>query len=457
MSNQGQISSVELTLDAKVDSAPRAPDATEVRPDREAGLGKYTWYVIGLLTFVSVVSYVDRMALAALAPSIKTDLNLSDSQLGLLTGLAFSLFYAICGIPIARWADRGVRRDILSIALVTWSVMTALSGAAMHFWHLFLARVGIGAGEAGCLPPAQSIICDYVPVRRRAGIFAIHNVGNYVGMLLGLTLAGWLGEVIGWRMTFLVLGVPGIALAIVLRLTLKEPMRGAFDANDVGQAPRPPFAVVLAALKVCRTYRLLLSFYALNGFVQYGLIQWWPSFYKRTFELGMSSIGLSLGLAIGGSAAAGSLTGGWIASKVSRRDPRLPLIVGAAITLLAVPTTLASIFTPSINISIGFVALSAFFWSVSNGPVIATAASVVTPNMRATSSSLLIFAASVLGFGLGPLCVGILSDLLTPSLGREGLRYAFLAPICLLPAMAYVLYAAAQSAPADLAGRGNER
>jgi predicted MFS family arabinose efflux permease len=442
-------------MDAKVDDASQTLPASGLAPIREGTqLSRYTAYVIALLTVVSVVSYVDRMALAALAPSIKTDLNLSDSQLGLLTGLAFSLFYAMCGIPIARWADRGVRRDILSIALVVWSAMTALSGSAQHFWHLFLARVGIGAGEAGCLPPAQSIICDYVPLKRRAGVFAIHNTGNYVGMMLGLILASWLGEILGWRWTFVALGLPGIALAIVLRLTLIEPKRGTFDAGGAGQAVRVPFATVLTALKACRTYRFLLLFYVLNGFVQYGLIQWWPSFYIRTFELRMSSLGLLLGIAIGGSAAAGSLTGGWIASRVSARDPRLPLIIGAAITLLAIPTTLASLFAPSVYVSIGFVSLSAFFWSVSNGPVIATAASVVAPNMRATSSSLLIFAASVLGFGLGPLCVGLLSDFLFPSLGREALRYALLAPICFLPAMAYVIYAAARSAPSDLAHPG---
>src|SRR5262245_50281201 len=212
-------------------------------------LSGYTWYVIGLLTIVSVFSYVDRMALAALAPAIQRQMNLPDSNLGLPTWLAFSLFYAVCGIPIARWADRGVRRNVLAIALSTWSVMTALSGAALHFWHLFLARVGIGAGEAGCLPPAQSIICDYVPPRRRAGVFAVHSIGNYAGMMLGLIFAGWLGDLIGWRMTFLALGLPGIVLALILRFTLREPRRGALDPPPAAVAPRPSFVEVLATLR----------------------------------------------------------------------------------------------------------------------------------------------------------------------------------------------------------------
>jgi predicted MFS family arabinose efflux permease len=390
------------------------------------------------------------MALAALAPLIQRDLHLSDTQLGLLTGFAFSLFYAVCGIPIARWADRGIRRNIIGLALMTWSVMTALSGAAQNFWHLFVARVGIGAGEAGCLPPAQSIICDYVPVERRAGVFSVHNVGNYAGMMVGLALAGWLGETLGWRWTFLALGLPGIALAVIVRLSLREPARGSFDVEH-GSTPSPTSLVdTVAVLWRCKTYRLLLLFYVLNGFVQYGLIQWWPSFYSRVFGLNMSSIGLYLGLTIGGGAALGSLTGGWIAQSAARRDVRLPLKIGGAITCLAIPTALGSLFIPSVAGSIVLVALTAFFWSVSNGPVIATAVSVIAPTMRATSSSLIIFSTAVFGFGMGPLCVGLLSDALAPSLGSEALRYAFLLPIGMLPAMAVVLYAAAHSSRDDL-------
>jgi predicted MFS family arabinose efflux permease len=415
-------------------------------------LGRYTWYVIGLLTVVNMFSYVDRMALAAMAPIVKKDLNLSDAQLGLLTGLAFSLFYALGGIPIARWADRGLRRNILSLALMTWSVMTAVSGAAQQFWHLFLARMGIGAGEAGCLPPAQSIICDYVPVRRRAGIFAIHQLGNYVGMMLGLALAGWLGEVIGWRLTFVALGAPGAVLAIVLRLTLKEPRRGIMDAKNGDTDPTPTLTGVFGALRGCRTYILLLLFYVVNGFVLHGLIQWWPSLYSRIYAMSMSSIGLYLGVAIGASAAIGSLIGGLMASKVSDRGTAVPLAISAAATLLAIPTAVASLFAPSVQASIGCVAASALFWSVSNGPVIATAASVVTPTMRATSSSFLIFSASI-GFGLGPLCVGVLSDFLSAPLGNDALRYALLAPICLFPSIAYVLYTASRSVHVDMDAR----
>lgn len=416
---------------------------------------RYVWYVVVLLTVVNVFSYMDRMALAVLAPYIKAELQLSDAQLGLLTGFAFSLFYAICGMPIARWADRGVRRNIIALALGTWSMMTALSGSAQTFWYLFAARIGIGAGEAGCLPPAQSLICDYVPVRRRSGVFAVHNFGNYAGLMMGLVLAGWLGEKIGWRWTFLALGAPGIVLALIVRFTLREPPRGCLDAAiDSRNNPSLSFAQTVVVLWRCRTYRWLTLLYVLNGFVQYGLNQWWPSFYTRIFGLSLSSIGVSLGLSIGLGSGVGLLIGGLLANKVAERDIKLPLIIGAAANFLALPMALGSLFISSATGSMALVCLTALFWSVSNGPVVATITSVVISTMRATAGAITIFLASVLGFGLGPFCVGLLSDLLTPSLGVEALRYALLVPVGFLPLMGVAVYAAAQTLPGDLRAVG---
>lgn len=409
----------------------------------------YVWYVIVLLTVVNVFSYMDRMALSVLAPSIKADLQLSDAQLGLLTGLAFSLFYAICGIPIARWADRGVRSNLIALALTTWSVMTALAGAAQSFAHLFVTRVGVGAGEAGCNPAAQSVLCDYTPLQRRAGVFAVHNFGNYAGMMAGMVFAGWLGQMIGWRWTFVALGVPGIALAVIVKLTLREPVRGTFDARNHVQN-EVTLTEVLAVLARLRTYQLLTAFYVLNGFVQYGLNQWWPSFYTRLGELSLSAAGIYLGLAIGLGSAVGSLLGGVLSNKVAQKDLRWPLIGGAGATLAAMPFALGSLFASSPVISILLVSLTALAWSVCNGPVIATINSVVPNRMRATAASLTIFSASLLGFGLGPFCVGVLSDLLLPTLGAQSLRYALLAPVALIPFMALVLNAAARALPRDL-------
>ena len=412
----------------------------------------YVWYVIFLLTLVNVFNYMDRMALAVLAPAIKQDLQLSDAQLGLLVGLAFSLFYAMCGIPIARWADRGVRRNIIAMALATWSVMTALSGTAQSFWHLFLARLGVGAGEAGCLPPAWSILCDHVPLKRRPPVFALHGFGLYAGMMIGMVLAGGLGQTIGWRWTFVVLGLPGVAIALVVRFTLREPVRGALDGGATNEVS--PFGKTLAALWQSKTYRALIALYVTNGFVQYGLHQWWPSFFARVHELSLSSIGISLGMAAGAGSGVGILLGGMVASKLTDKHISLPLIVGVVATALAFPSALASLFVSSPCVSIFFVLLTSVLWGVSNGPVAAALNSVVLPHRRATASALTVVFASVFGFALGPFCVGVLSDTLTPSFGAESLRYALLGPVCVIPVVALALYQIANRMPEDLAAVG---
>ena len=430
-------------------NAQEMPNA-RLQPEYSA---RYVRYVIVLLALVNVFSYVDRMALAVLAPLIKVDLRLSDTQVGLLVGFSFSLFYAICGIPIARWADRGVRRNIIAIALATWSVMTGLSGAAQNFWHLFVARVGVGAGEAGGYSPGSSIICDYVPLRQRSGAFAIFTFGSYAGMMLGLAIGGSLGESIGWRWTFLAFGLPGIALAMIVRLTLREPVRGLLDAGK-SDLQRLSLSATLRVLWRCRTYRSVVLFLIANGFVQYGLNQWWPSLYARVFGLNLASVGVYLGIAIGVGSAMGLLIGGLLANKAAQRYVRLPLMISAASTLLAVPAAAATLFMPSPLGSILFVWLAALLWCVSNGPALATQASVVTSQMRATAISIAVFLTSVFGFGLGPFCVGLLSDKLAPALGVEALRYAMLLPVCLLPVMAIALYAAGKALPNDLRAVG---
>lgn len=414
---------------------------------------RYVWWVIFLLTAVNACNYMDRMALSVLLPLIKSDLHLSDGQLGLLVGLAFSVFYAICGLPIARWADRGTRRDIIALALVVWSAMTALSGAAQNYWHLFLARVGVGAGEAGCLPPAQSLLCDYVPLSRRSGVFAIHNFGLIAGMMLGMALAGFLGSQIGWRWTFAALGLPGILLALLVRFGLREPVRERLNPA-VAEPSQPSFGDTVAELARCRTYRLLMVFLVLNGLVQYGSNQWWPSFYARTFELDLSAVGAYLGTAIAAGAGIGLLIGGTLANKVAQRDVRLPLLVGAAASGLSFPAALGALFVPSLQGSILLIALTSAFWSVATGPVIAAVYSVSLPVMRATAGAITIFFTSVIGFGMGPWFVGLLSDILQPTFGVQSLRYALCAPACLVPLVGWALWSAAKQLPNDLSPRG---
>jgi predicted MFS family arabinose efflux permease len=410
----------------------------------------YVRYVIVLLTVVNVFNYMDRMALAVLAPSIKRELALTDAQLGLLSGLAFSLFYAICGIPIARWADRGIRRDLIALALGTWSFMTMLSGAAQNYWHLLLARMGVGSGEAGCVPAAQSLLCDYVPFERRPGVLAFHNSGLVAGAVIGMALAGWLGDIIGWRWTFVLLGAPGIALAVVVKLTVREPLRGRFDSRKEDPTGATSLLKTLAATWRCRTYRLLVVYSVLLGFTQYGLVQWLPSMYSRSFALEMSSVGLYLGIAMGVGSGIGLLIGGLLGNRAARRDVRRPLIIGGVAMVLALPAIVGSLLVASGPLSMVLVTLAVLLWSITTGPILAALYSVIAPRMRATAGAALMFFTSAIGFGLGPLCAGLLSDWLTPLYGIDALRYALLAPASLLPLSALALFVAARSLPDDL-------
>lgn len=414
---------------------------------------RYVWYVLLLLATVNLFNYMDRMAMAILSPLIKAELELSDAQLGLLIGFAFFLFYAICGIPIARWADRGSRRDIIAIALAVWSAMTAICGAAQNFWHFFLARVGVGAGEAGSFPSASSIVCDYIPLKGRSGAFSVLGVGSHIGTMLGMGLVGWLGEVIGWRWAFVVIGLPGIALAVVVRLTLREPIRGGLDPAPDGEVTGLP-EKTLQVLWRCKTYRFLMLYFVMSAFAQSGLMQWWPSFYTRVFGISLSSVGVNMGIALGLGQVIGLLAGGLLANKIAQRDIRGPLLLGVAATVLAPIAAMGSLFVSSALVSVSLVWLTALLWSVTTGPAMATVYSIVPSRIRATAGAIAIFVLAVLGFGGGPFLVGILSDMLAPSFGQEALRYALLAPICLFPMAAIGLYAAAKASPIDLKAAG---
>lgn len=412
-------------------------------------LPRKVWYVVFLVFMVNVFNYMDRMALAVLAPFIQADLQLSDTQLGLLTGLAFGVFYAICGIPIAWWADRGNRRNIVALALATWSVMTALGGAAQHFWHLFAARVGIAAGEAGGVAPAHALLCDYVPPKQRPAILALEGFGLSVGMVLGMMLSGWLGDIIGWRWTFVVLGLPGLAFAAVVRLTLREPERGCLDAMKDDNAGTS-LVGAMTVLWRCKTYRLLALYGVVASFINVGLSQWWPSFYVRTVGFNLSSVGVSLGLIMGLGSGIGLLTGGLLANKLSQQDVTRPLRSFAVAIFSALLTGLGALFVSSGVASLLLLLLTILLWSLPAGALAAALYSVVVPRMRATAGAISLFATYVLGASWGPLCVGLLSDLLTPSLGVEALRYALLVPIGLTPLAAIVLYAAGKAFPDDL-------
>ncbi len=382
----------------------------------------YKNYVLFMLTVVYIFNFIDRQILVILQESIKRDLNLSDTQLGLLSGLSFAIFYVLLGIPIARLADRSNRKNIIAISLVVWSAMTAACGMAQNFFHLLLARIGVGVGEAGCSPPAHAMISDYFPEKKRATALSIYSMGIYIGILFGFSLGGWLDLNYGWRIAFLSLGLPGIILALFFFMTVKEPKR---DNSQVTEGQKKESIVdVFIFLFSKKSFLYLSAAAGLHTFSTYALGNWLPSFLSRIHHLPSDKIGLYAGLIIGIAGAAGTFIGGYLADRLGRNDKSWYLKVSAFSAMLAIPFLMIYYFHSSLPIIlsalfIGYLCISTFL-----GPSIAITHSLVPPHMRAFASSILFLVLNLVGLGLGPLTVGIISDYLQPTLGEESLRWA---------------------------------
>ena len=296
----------------------------------------YRRYVLLLFLLVQMTAIVDRQVLAILAEPIKMEFGLSDFQLGALTGLAFALFYSTMGIPVAAWVDRGNRKNVISLALALWSALTALSGVAANFWHLLLLRIGVGAGEAAVQPSMISMISDYYAPQERAGAVAVVAVGVSLALLVGFPAGGWIGDEYGWRMAFIVLGLPGVLLALIVRLTLREPTRGASEGR-VAEAEAPAVMDVFRFVLRSPTIRHLLATGALVIFAFYSLSQWLPTFFRRSHGMSGTEVGIAIGLLIGVGGGLGTLLGGWLSDLVGRRDIRWSLWLSATVFAVAFP------------------------------------------------------------------------------------------------------------------------
>lgn len=390
-----------------------------------------TWYMMVLLCLAQIINHVDRMALAVLLPAIKKSFHFSDLELGLISGIAFSVFYSVAGIPIARLADRYSRRKILGFSVIVWSVMTAATGMAQNFWQLFGARAGIGIGEAGCVPPSHSMIVDLVPRARRAVMFGVYTAAQPVGAMLGLMLGGWLGTLIGWRLTFKVFGAVGILLAVIFLLTTKEPPRSAVALQAI--AGRENFIRSLSVLMKRRSYLLTLMGLAFAGFVLYGLLQWLPSYYIRTFARGASSVGTFFGIAYGLGAAVGIIGGGLLGDQLCARDARWPLWMAVGAYVFSLPLLLAAIYTTNFYVAMVLIFVAFAILSSCYAPIYAMIQAVCPPHLRALAVSLTLFATSIVGSGLGPVLVGFTSDVALAHAASNPLRAGLLTAIAFFP------------------------
>jgi predicted MFS family arabinose efflux permease len=383
---------------------------------------RYRWFVLAMLTVVYTFNFIDRQILVILQEPIKAELGLSDTQLGLLTGFSFALVYVLAGIPIAWLADRSNRRNIVALSLAIWSGMTALSGLVQNYTQLVLARLGVGLGEAGGSPPAHAMLSDYFPPNQRATAVSVYSSGIYLGILFGYAAGGWIAQTLGWRQAFFIIGIPGVLFAGLLALTVREPLRGRWE----GVSHKTGLRTTLRTLRNRRSFWWFALGCALTSFVGYGNGNFFPSLLIRNHGMSVAEVGFALGLVAGVAGAIGTFLGGLLADKLGTRDTRwyawVPAL-GGVLSLIPALYTLLGHQTLWIVVAL-------FPANVLNslylGPSIAMAQTMVSPGMRAMTSAILFFVLNMIGLGLGPLIVGVLSDAYEPHFGADNLRYAML-------------------------------
>jgi MFS family permease len=383
--------------------------------------------VLLILLLAYIFNFVDRQIIGILAVPIKAELQLSDTQLSLMGGIAFALFYSGLAIPIAWLADRRSRVRIIAWSVGLWSLFTALCGLAQNFWHLFLARMGVGIGEAGGVAPSYALISDYFPKEKRARALAFFSLGIPIGSALGVFFGGWIATHLDWRSAFIIVGLAGLPAALLVRFGISEPIRGGHDSVDGSASdPAPPFGQVVATLARTPSF-WLLSFGAASGSILgYGLIFWLPSFFSRSFHLSLQDVGLFYGsiVLIGGMA--GTWLGGWFADRTGPDRPATYALIPAVCFTLAAPCFAAGLFAPSLAIAWILFAIGQMLALAWLGPVISAVQHIVPPNMRATASAAMLFINNLIGIGFGIFFLGFMSDRMAAAHGADSLRYSIL-------------------------------
>jgi predicted MFS family arabinose efflux permease len=383
-------------------------------------------YVLFILVLVYTFNFIDRQIIGILAVPIKADLGLSDTELGLMGGLAFALFYTGLGIPIAMAADRFSRTWIMTAALTIWSAMTAVSGLANNFWQLFAARLGVGVGEAGGVAPAYSLIADFFPPNQRARAMSIYSFGIPIGSAIGIVFGGVIASMINWRVAFFIVGIAGIVLAPIFRLTIKEPVRGGFDREREDNAAAS-LKTILATLTHKPSFWIVSLGAACSSMMGYGLFFWLPSFFVRSFDMTLLNASLYYGavLLVGG--LAGIWAGGWLGDRFGQMRHSRYITIPAIAFITTVPFYIIAMTSESMVLTFGLLLVPTALGLVWLGPVISVIQHLVPPNMRATASAIFLFINNLIGIGIGTFAIGFLSDTLALQYGEDSLRYSILA------------------------------
>ncbi len=377
-----------------------------------------------VLLIVYIFNFLDRQIVNILAEPISRDLGLSDTQIGLMTGIAFAAFYTFLGIPIARYADRPKtnRVGLISVSLIIWSGMTALCGVAQNFVQLLLARIGVGVGEAGCTPAAHSLIADLAPPEKRASAISFYSLGIPIGSLLGMVIGGLVADAYGWRAAFLIAGLPGLALAALVFLVLRDPRMAA---NIQTAEPKPAISTAEAFKEILasRAFIMLAIGGAMAAFLSYGKATWTTIFFQRTHELSPGEVGFWFGIGGGIAGIIGTFAGGWFADKYGKVNRRHVLTAPAIGMLCAIPIAISAYWVQEWWYALILILTPTFLNSMYVGPAYSCAQGLVPIRARAMASAVLLFAQNLIGLGLGPLFFGMLSDGIKPIAGDESVRW----------------------------------
>lgn len=417
------------------------------------GLFVYRNYVVLIIAIGFALNFLDRQIIGILLQPIKEEFHVSDTALGFLSGLAFAIFYATLGIPLATVSDRKSRRVVLTASMVVWSAMTAVCGLAQNFWQLVLARFGVGVGEAGFTPAAFSVIADYFPKHLRARAVGLASIGTKLGAMMGLFIGGVALELVGWRGAMLIAGIPGIFFALLVWTTLKEPIRGMSDGIKQRAKEVEPVGMVKAAGSVwgIPSFRMISIGAGFSAFGLYGLSAWMPSLLMRTHEdMSAVQVGVTLGLVAGIAGGLGSFLSGFIADAFWKRDVRWSGWLPAIASFGAMIFYAVAFLVPDINHAIVLYAIGYFLAIFYGAPTSSILQSLLPVHMRATGTAWKLLMVNLIGLGFGPQFVGILSDVYNAAGFENSLHVALLttAPVMLLPTILYVL--AARSLPADI-------
>ena len=412
----------------------------------------YSYFIVCVLAVVYTFNFLDRQLMSILQESIRADLHLTDTELGMVTGLAFALVYTTFGIPLAWLADRTHRVRIVAAACAVWSLFSAACGLAVSFPTLALARLGVGLGEAGGSPPSYSVIADYFPPQRRGVGLAIYSLGVPLGTMFGSAAGAWIDKAYGWRTAFFAVGAPGVLLALFVLILVREPPRGRFDAKAAGadnHAASLPLLETIGLFFTNRTLMLTALSSGLSAFCGYAMLNWSPSFLIRIRHMERGEIALYYSLLVGITGVIGTFGSGWLVDRLARLNRRAYALVPMAAFVISLPFFLLFVWAPSWPLAMCFLAAPALLNNMYLAPALTVIQNAVPPAQRGTSSAILLFILNLIGLGGGPVFVGRMSDLFKPAYGTQSLQMALyaLAPFYVLTILAH--FAASRSIRRD--------